>query len=66
MIVDILALIALALIAWLFVRAKREHTSIMTVLHAEISEGFDDLSTDIQRLESKVDGGVIPQSEKRA
>lgn len=55
MFVDIIVLIALALIAFLFIRAKREHTSILTVLHAEIA----DLKTEVVKLESKVDGGVI-------
>lgn len=52
-----LLLLVFALIEWLHIRAIREHTSIMTVLHAEIA----DVETHVEKLESKFDGGAIPK-----
>ena len=49
-----LLLLVFALIEWLHIRAIREHTSIMTVMHAEIS----DVETHVEKIESKFDGGT--------
>lgn len=50
-------LFLIAALEWLRVRAARDHTSVLTVLHAEIS----DLKTDAEKVESHFDGGTIPK-----
>lgn len=50
-------LFVFAAIEWLHVRAIRQHTSVLTVLHAE----FADFKTDVEKLEAKFDGGTIPK-----
>lgn len=44
----------IAVLEWLRVRATREHTSVLTVLHAEISK----LKTDATKAEAHFDGGT--------
>lgn len=64
----ILILIALAVLI-LFgiaeVREHRKHQDVLTVIHGDISNNVNalraDLKADIERIESKVDGGTIPK-----
>ncbi|HET9189794.1 MAG TPA: hypothetical protein VFN69_04400 [Rudaea sp.] len=52
-----LLLLAIAALEALRVRAARNHTTVLTVLHAEIA----DLKTDAEKFESRFDGGTIPK-----
>lgn len=50
-------LLVVAVIEWLHLRAIRQHTSTLTVLHAELS----DFGSELEKLESKFDSGAIPK-----
>lgn len=50
-------LFLIAALEVLRVRAARNHTSVLTVLHAEIAS----LKTDAEKVESHFDGGAIPK-----
>lgn len=50
-------LFVFAAIEWLHLRAIRQHTSVLTVLHAELS----DFGSKLEKLEAKFDGGAIPK-----
>lgn len=52
----------------LFIRAHREDVTVATVLHSELSAARDDIAAlrqrtedEMQKLESKIDGGIKPQ-----
>lgn len=53
----VLLLFVIAALEALRVRAARNHTSVLTVLHAEIAA----LKTDAEKFESHFDGGAIPK-----
>lgn len=52
-----LLLFLIAILEALRVRAARTHTSVLTVLHAEIAA----LKTDAEKIDSHFDGGAIPK-----
>lgn len=53
----LIALAVLLLFALAEARTHRKHESIQTVIHAEVAS----LKTDIEKLDSKFDGGTIPK-----
>ena len=50
-------LVLFVVVEWLHLRAVRQHTSVLTVLHAEIAG----LKKDEEKFDSKFDGGTIPK-----
>jgi ribosome-associated translation inhibitor RaiA len=56
MIGTFLILVAIAALAWLEIRAHRNHENILTALHGAI----DEVGKDVDKLRGKIDGGSMP------